>query len=240
MAEMWFGKEAVDPQDIVNASALAQDWSTPTPGPSILSLMNIRVVPIKANSPDLPEDQIVQFVMQYCRERSIPPEHFFFDAAMRTSLVSAFARLWSPNVQSIDFMGKADDVPVSSEITQSCKDYYFNKISQIWFDVRLIVEAGQFRGMTEDVVHEFSSREWMMVGANKIQVEPKEKMKGKVGRSPDLADCVAIGAHGARKLGFTISRWRPPPIERDGPDWRGDIRQRAARFNQIGSLNFSV
>jgi hypothetical protein len=60
------------------------------------------------------------------------------------------------------------------------------------------------RELTEDVVSEGCMREYYTVGGNKIEVEPKEKMKEKTGRSPDLADAVAIGLEGARQRGFVI------------------------------------
>jgi hypothetical protein len=237
--ELRFGQEATQPTDAPTDPFVSQGV-TPPKTRHLLALIDLLVVPIKGGLADLPEDQIVEYVMGQCQSRQIPSRNFFFDAAMRTSLVSAFSRLWSPDVNSIDFMGSADDVQVSDQITQSCKDYYQNKITQVWYDVRLAVEASQIRGMTDDLIHEFSSREWTIVGKNKIQVEPKEKMKQKTGRSPDLADAFAIGVYGARQLGFIISKLTSPKRDDDGPDWRQIVRKRAESFRNIGSLNYAA
>ena len=103
---------------------------------------------------------------------------------MRVALVQGFGRLWSSNTNGIDCMGTASpDREVSHDITVKCKDYYDNKITEIWYAVRLIVEAGQFRGMTEEVLHEYCNREWEIVGKNKTKLQPKEKMKKATGRS---------------------------------------------------------
>ena len=52
------------------------------------------------------EEQIVNFVHEQCTTRNIPPQHFFYDSGMRSSLVSAFGRLWSPATNPIDCGGK--------------------------------------------------------------------------------------------------------------------------------------
>jgi hypothetical protein len=118
-----------------------------------------------------------------------------------------------------------------------CKDYYFNYVTEMWYSVRHIVESGQFRGMTEDVLMEFCQREWGMTGRNKIQVEPKEDMKLKTGRSPDLADCVAIGIEGARRLGFIIKNLgNQAVIHRE--DWLQGARAKVREAREKHELRY--
>jgi hypothetical protein len=68
------------------------------------------------------------------------------------------------------------------------------------------VEAGQMRGLPEDVMEEFCMREWEKVRGDKIELESKPDMKVRVGRSPDFADWCSICVEGARQRGFSISR----------------------------------
>ena len=92
--------------------------------------------------------------------------------------------------------------------------------------MRLVIESGQFRGMTEDVMLEFCAREWGMSKSNKIEVETKDQMKLKTGRSPDLADTIAIGVEGARQMGFTIRRLaNVEHVEQDNR-WKRDLINR--------------
>ena len=156
---------------------------------------------------------------------------------MRTTLVSAFARLWSPNVCPIDFGGKATDRKVSEAIDVKCVDYYSKFVTELWFSVRYIVESGQFRGMTDDLCYEFSAREWTMVGANQIEVEPKKKMKEKTGRSPDLADAVACGVEGARQRGFIIRKLANVEAIRVDDRWKRDLRTKAEAMHRRPELN---
>jgi hypothetical protein len=66
-----------------------------------------------------------------------------------------------------------------------------------------------------------------MVGANKIEVEPKEKMKLKTGRSPDLADATAIGCFGAIDKGFIIRRLASKLAKYQDDKWKKELREQA-------------
>ena len=228
--ELNFGAESTESIDI--ASSVGQGLIGERPDadsrPQILALVDTQIIPInpaffeKVSA----EEQIVQFVRSQCEQRGIPPENFYFDAGMRTSLVTAFSRIWSPRVNSIDCGGSASQRRVSHDIDVICKDYYSKFITELWWSVRLVIESGQFRGMTEDVMLEFCAREWGMSKSNKIEVETKDQMKLKTGRSPDLADTIAIGVEGARQMGFTIRRLaNVEHVEQDNR-WKRDLINR--------------
>ncbi len=222
------------------ATALITQAADPRKERQILSLVDLVAVPIKGGvGEDLPEDQICEFVKNQCEARGIPAENFFYDSGMRTSLVQCFARKWTPYVQSIDCGAKPSEMPVSEQIKVACKDYYSKLVTELWFSVRACVESGQFRRMTEEACTEFSQREWIMVSGNKIEVESKEDMKIKTGRSPDLADAVAIGVHGARQKGFIISKLQSPEVQRRGnPSWKREARQMASAARNSKALSY--
>lgn len=205
----------------------------------IFSITETIVVPIAGNITIGPEDQIATFCMNECVKRGIPPDRFFYDSGMRTSLVQSFSRIWSVNTQSIDCGGKPTDREVSYDIPVKCHDFYSKLISEFWFSVRLLVLAGQFRGMTEGEISEFTGREWGIVGNNKTEVEPKAKCKAKLGKSPDEADCVAIMVEGARRLGFVIRRLRPA-VENESDDrWKRELEEKAKKFWSAGQLSYA-
>lgn len=202
----------------------------------ILNLIETMNVPISNDIKDLPEDQIVNFVMKQCQDRGIEPENFYYDSGMRTALVQCFSRIWSTGVNSVDFGGKPSDNKVSYDIDVACKDYYSKFVTELWFNVRHVVQAGQFRGMTDGVMQEFCSREWTLVGANKTEIEPKAKMKAKIGRSPDLADAVAVGIWGAIQKGFVIRRFHGSKQGRPDHRWKREMKDKARNFWQAGQL----
>lgn len=212
-------------------------------GRHIIALIDLVSIPLSTElGADSPEDQIVKFVMTQCVNRGIKPEQFYYDAGMRTSLVTAFSRLWDPLVNSVDCGGRPSERNVSSEIVIPCREYYSKFVTELWFNVRYSVEAGQFRGMTEECCTEFSQREWKMVSGNRIEVEAKEEMKAKTGRSPDLADAVAIGMYGARQRGFVITKLSTmaPPRDPKVANWKEDLKKKARSFSRSGLLNHSA
>jgi len=240
-AELEFGGEidAYNPEEDKNIVEVLinQDVIKPPLRP-VIALLKTEIVPIQAQSKEEAEEQIVTFVREHCEASGIPPEKFFFDSGMRTGLVTCFGRQWSPYVVSIDCGGPASEKSVSEQIPMPCADYYFNYVTEMWYSVRHIVESGQFRGMTEDVLMEFCQREWGMAGKNKIQVEPKADMKLKTGRSPDLADCIAVGIEGARRLGFIIKNLgkQAPPSTR--VDWLKTTLGKSTKYRKSHELTY--
>jgi len=238
--ELVFGYESVTQNTFVpDASGIAASVTAPNNPHQIIALVDTVVVPVNPGLDVLPEEQIVRFVMKQCEARGIPPENFFYESGMRTELVQTFGRLWSSQVESVDCMGKAGEGPVSTDIQKPCHEYYANKITEIWYSVRLVVEAGQFRGMLDRVLQEFCDREWTIVAGNKIQVETKERLKLKCGRSPDEADATAIGIFGARRRGFQIARLQPAKPLNRGPDWRSELREKARKVWGEGQLEYA-
>ena len=192
----------------------------------IIALVETTIIPT-IDGPEPAEDQIAMQVRERCERLGIPPENFGFDSTGRGSLMSAFARLWSPHVIAIEFGGHASDRPVSSGIDMNCREYYSKFVTELWYSVRLVVEAGQFRGMTEDVMAEGCAREWKIVAGNKIEVEPKDKTKLKTGRSPDLFDTLAAGIEVARRRGFNI-KFTPNPLSgRNDGRWKSEMKERS-------------
>jgi len=235
-----FGHEIGTQKFSLPDSAIAHSMANNIGKHQVIALKEMMVVPIDPSLDEPAEYQIAKYVKQQCEDRNIPPEDFFYDAGMRTSLVSAFSKTWNSPGETIDCGGMPTDEPVSDGIQTTCREFYSKFISQLWFSVRMTVEAGQVRGFTDDVIMEFSAREWMKVGNNKTEVEPKEKVKEKTGRSPDLADAVAIGFYGARQRGFRIARLKTDqPSKRNGPDWRDKLRNQSKEIWNTGQLEYS-
>jgi hypothetical protein len=206
----------------------------------IIALIDLLVVPINVKIDVEPEEQIVTFVKEQCGKRGIQPENFFFDSGMRTSLVSSFGRNWTPQVNPIDCGGSPSDRMVSAQIQKPCNDYYSKFITELWFSVRLAIESGQFRGLTESVMMEGCQREWKMVGKNKIEVEPKHTMKEKTGKSPDLFDALAIGVEGARRKGFFVSGlFAKPEKSQTSVGWKRSLQERSQKMWSEGCLTYN-
>jgi hypothetical protein len=204
---------------------------------TLLHLVETMVIPIVDTSNDSPEDQIALFCQNQCTQRNIPEQNFGFDSTGRGSLVSSCARLWSGLVVPIEFGGPPSDRKVSNDLDVYCNDHYFNFVTELWYTSRYIIEAGQFRGMTEEVMDEGSKREWGFAGKNKIQVEPKDMMKLKTGRSPDLYDALVVGIELARRRGFLIEKLSRATTV-DSHKWKRELETRAKKLAQSGQLTY--
>ena len=231
-----FGQEAepIDPSDllynIVNQKTASNRHR------QIVALNEITLVPINVQIDVEVTDQIVNYVQSQCVTRNIPPQNFFFDSGMRTALVSSFARLWSPQTNPIDCGGTPTDRLVSAQIQIPANKYYRKLITELWFRVRLAIEAGQFRGMRDAVMTEGCAREWKMVGNNLIEVETKQEMKLKIGRSPDMFDALCIGLEGAARLGFVVDNaLSAKHVEKDSA-WKKILREKSAVAWKEGCL----
>jgi hypothetical protein len=236
--ELDFGEEAEVDAGIPAASAIISQALPDSRADMIMALIDVMIIPIVASDFESPEDQIAMFVKQEHERRGIPPENHFFDAGMRTSLVSAYSRLWSPAVNPIDFGGKPTERQVSTDIEVACSDYYSKFVTELWWSVRLVIESEQFRGLTEDVMSEGCQREWKMVAGNKIEVETKEEMKLKTGRSPDLFDTLVTAVEGARRMGFKIKRIISKEAAVENSQWKQEAREKSRAWVKSGQLSY--
>lgn len=241
--EMNFGQLASPTPITVATIPLANNEPALNDHKQLIHLVDTLNVPVSADKgAPLPEDQIVNFVVAQLERRGISMDDFFYEPGMRTKLTVAFARITGKTGNPIDCMGKPTDRPVAEGIDVLCMDYYSKFVTELWYSVRLCVEAGQFRGMTDDAVTEFSAREWKKVAGNRIEVEPKEDMRKKMGRSPDVADAVAIGVEGARQRGFIIIKIGGDVQRKVMKDerWRTNARIQSEKAWHSHDLNYTV
>ena len=69
-------------------------------------------------------------------------------------------------------------------------------------------------------------------------MEPKEKMKLKSGRSPDLVDAVVCGIEGARRLGFQITMSVAKNAEAADDGWKQKFKDRMNRLEVNHRLTY--
>lgn len=241
-----FGQEA--PTDLATSIIADRLLSQDTPSSkskNILALMYQKDIPIETTIQSGPgmmseaEEQIVNFCKTECETLHIPPAYFYFDSGMRTGLVTAFGRLWSPEVNSVDCGGKPSEEIVGHGIDIQADKYFSKRITQLWWNIRFIVEASQFRGLTEEPLNEFCQREWKQVSGNRIEIESKPEFKQKLGLSPDASDSLTIGIFGAVKSGFTIANAEVIDLPDDyNPGWKRKVVENGMKRWNAGALSF--
>jgi hypothetical protein len=174
------------------------------------------LVPVSIKLPKDPEYQIAAFLAKRLRDLGVPIENCFYDSFGRGTLGHALAFEFGSNTPiPIDSGGKPSDRPVRFDLWTEengkrrlvkSSEYYSKRVSEMWYSVREAIEGKQIRELPHSVMMEGCQRTFRIVKGNKIEVEPKEDMIARLGRSPDLFDALAIGIEGARQRGFKIKR----------------------------------
>lgn len=223
-------------------------------GKMIFNVHDPKIIPIRIGKGS-PEDQISLYVREDCEAVGIPPENMFHDATGRGSLGTSLARIWSAMTNPVEFGGVPTDRPVSLDFfiydkdtkqrrLLRCDEHYRNFVTELWYSISYLIEASQLRGLPDDVMDELCMRQWDKVAGNRKQVEPKsgtpEKpgMKQRTGRSPDLADWLAICLEGARRRGFNISRLANKEDATASLEWFTDLKRKERERVQRHQLNY--
>jgi hypothetical protein len=149
--------------------------------------------------------QIARLTREACKQRGVEPECFGLDTTgVGSGTADILQREWSMRIHRVNFNDRPSDRVVSDTNPNKCSAEYYNFVTELWFAVRRFLESDQLRGITEDDIFEFASRNYEMKG-NLYQVDPKDVMKSNIGRSPDLADADAILVEVVRRHGVNPS-----------------------------------
>lgn len=166
-----------------------------------IQLEHNEVIELDAQSSEPVHFQIANRTRQICEANNIHPSKLAIDATGEGGgLCDILAKTWSSEIQRVEFGGKASDRPVSPEDHRPSCDVYANKVTELWFSVRQWAINEQLRNMQHDVAIEFCGR--MFDDEKRMTIiERKVDMKARTGKSPDLADAVALVVEMARRLG---------------------------------------
>lgn len=219
------------------------EFGEDTKGETILRVGEPEVIQIKVNTGD-PEDQIAAFVKARLDSLSIPYDNCYFDSFGRGTLSFAFAKIMGQNSPvPIDSGQQPTSRPVRFDLfieergsvprLKRCDEHYTKYISEGWFSVREAIQSEQVRNLDLETIKEGQSRKFTRNNQAKIEVEPKDDMKKRLGRSPDLFDNLMVCVEGARRLGFQIKRigsdiksTKPDEefFEKEAEDWSKAIK----------------
>jgi hypothetical protein len=111
-----------------------------------------------------------------------------------------------------------------------CDEQYSKFVTEMWYSVREVIEGDQLRELPEEVMMEGCLREFYVVLGNKIEIEPKEDTRKRMGRSPDLFDWLSIAIEGCRQRGFKIRRLGSDKASEATEDY---LEEEEARYRQI-------
>lgn len=214
-----------------------------------ISFSKPALVPVAVAGEGQPEDQIARWVKNECEVNGVLAQNLFFDATGRGSLGTAFARIWSAQVNPVEFGGAPTPRPVSMDLyvhdhhlklrrLKLANEHYSKFVTEMWFSVRYAIEADQVRNLCPEIIEEGCQREWKIVRGDRIEIESKVEMKERVGRSPDIFDAAVTAMEGARRRGFVIAKLSNSEHTVDVA-WLEDLKERQKQFRRRGELTYS-
>ncbi len=137
------------------------------------------------------------------------------------------------------FVDEADNNGRHTRRLKRCDEEYSKFVTEMWFTWRYAVEAEQIRELPMAIVEEGCTREYYTVEGAKIEVEPKDQMRLRKNKSPDLADWLCLALEGARRHGFIVDRLGNEDEENGNPTWLEDLRQRQKALRKDYNLQTS-
>ena len=113
-------------------------------------------------------------------------------------------------------------------------------VTALWYASRLLIESKQMRKLPREVAEEGAMREWGIARTGLIDVEPKNKTKERMGRSPDLWDSFVVAIEMARRNGFEIAAGSGVGIvKRQTPKWLTRMSDKRRSMESQHALTYS-
>jgi hypothetical protein len=193
-------------------------------GKTVLAITDHRVIPILVFNRDdprfkIPEDQIAVATQEELTAHGCPVENCGYDSFGKGTIGQAFAKVFGYRCPvPVDAGGRPTKRIVRQDLyaydgtnrtnrLKTCDEHFDRFITELWFMFSYAIDSEQIRGLPEDAIDEGCQREYKNVGADKISIETKEKMKEQTGgKSPNNFDCCAGLLEIARRQGFEIER----------------------------------
>lgn len=221
-------------------------------GNEIVRIYEPELVPINLQLDVDPEEQIAKFTKRRLEELGVPPRNCFYDSFGKGTMGFYFAQVFGADSPiPVDSSAQPTSRPVrydlfvkeedGSERLKRCDEHYSKFVTEMWFSVAETILSQQLRGLTEPVMREGCARVYSVVSGNRIEVESKDDMKDRLGRSPDLFDQLAIGIEGARQRGFKIKRIGASiAVDSDSEDFFAEEERQHEEMLKKQLLNHSV
>lgn len=210
----------IDEPVIENAVILRTQKRTKT----VIALSDRVHIKVDVTSKEPIHYQIARKVKDECLSRGVEPKHFAIDSTGEGGgLADILSREWSPDILRVEFGGRASDDPVSDANPRKASEEYLNRVSELWYSFRVLVQNGQVRELDDLAAQEFCKRFYDMRG-NYIRVESKSEMKARTGKSPDDADAVVVLCAMFKKRDHQLTR-TGSPLDRT-KNWRKFVMAR--------------
>lgn len=137
--------------------------------------------------------QVADQAIKVLNQHGVKPEDFALDATGGgAGIADIISQRWKPGFLRVSFGGSATDGPISIEDSRPAKQVYANRVSQLWGQIRSVVQAGRLRGLDDQTARELCARIYTLKNEKTLLESKKDLKKRTKGNSPDRADALAL------------------------------------------------
>lgn len=145
-----------------------------------------------AGNKDEPRNfQIARQVVAHLRKEQVSISHFAMDTTGAGDvLADIIVTMMGKGFHRVTFSGAASELPLSNFDDTPANEKYTNRVTEIWFSGRDLIQTGQLKGITTEMAAEMVARRYTVAKGSSARVtaETKPDMKARTGSSPDIAD----------------------------------------------------
>lgn len=185
---------------------------------------NVIKIQLDSKSKEPISYQIVHAARRECSKRGVTPSRFGADTwGFGLGAGDIFEKEWSPDIIRVVSAGSPSNEFVDSDLTEHARDAFYDRITELWFNIKNFVMAEQIRGLDIPTIEQLVSRTYEWKG-RKLYLERKKAYKRRIGKdgastgSPDEADAMAILVHVAKENGFALNSHLSPSENKE--DWQ--------------------
>lgn len=166
--------------------------------------------------------QVAKRVIAECKQRGVLPENLAVDATVAGGpFCDILQQVWESNdFLRVQFGGAASDRRIKNDMKTTCRDRYYNRASELFFIGKLFMIGKQIYGVSSNMVGQMTSRLFSShkgVKGLRLQVEPKDDYKKRMGESPDETDASFVLLEGARARHFFVPQ-EPVKVDKNKTD----------------------
>jgi hypothetical protein len=140
--------------------------------------------------------QIARKFKENSERKGVLPIHAAVDTTAGGHVfVDIVRKIWHPDVLAVSFSGRPSEQPISMFGSETGQDRYENRVSELWGVAHEFLRNYQLKGIIPEFARELCARRYTThkhSSGLRIQVEPKEDMKQRAQKSPDIADSAMI------------------------------------------------
>lgn len=153
---------------------------------------------IDAEAPEPAEYQILNQTIELCDQMHCTPDNLAVDVwGAGSGLGAIFYQNWSRHVYQVSSAGPPSTSYVDTDRTETARDAYDRRVTELWFSIQKFVQSGQIRGLDDKSCEQFCTRQFEWRG-RKFSLETKQDYKERMGKvdnryvSPDRADAATM------------------------------------------------